>query len=212
MFPEAVATVYTSDKFAPITLSGIVKQDTEGKITTTELPVAFTFHTPFLTPDGANTTLAIAAGPDVSVNLILGLPFIKATGCVLDVNNNVARFDGLDCSPLEIIYRRARVEIPSEQLPQTNLASVHRDFIADLETMERSWASAYVSDSSSLTESSSSGSKRARADVQTSAPETALVPYNPLFPHGFLDYRPTPNQVESRDNAVEAAVTDDADE
>jgi len=162
-----------------------------------------------LTPDGANTTLAIAAGPDVSVNLILGLPFIKATGCVLDVNNNV---DGLDCSPLEIIYRRARVEIPSEQLPQTNLASVHRDFIADLETMEHSWASAYVSDSSSLTKSSASRSKRARADVQTSAPETALVPYNPLFPHGFLDYRPTPNQVESRDNAVEAAVTDDADE
>lgn len=40
MFPAAVAMVYTSDKFAPVTLSGVVKHDAEGAKTTTELPVA----------------------------------------------------------------------------------------------------------------------------------------------------------------------------
>ena len=73
----------------------MVRRD-NGEKTTAELPVAFEFHTPYLTADGANTTIAVAVCPDVSVNLIFGLPFIKATGCVLDINNDVADFQALD--------------------------------------------------------------------------------------------------------------------
>jgi len=34
--------------------------------------------------------MAFAKGPHVSVNALLGLPFIKATGLILDTNGNKA--------------------------------------------------------------------------------------------------------------------------
>ena len=55
-------------------LSSIVQQN--GKSVTTDLTVAFQFHMPYLTREGAPPTLLIASGPHVTVNAILGLPFI----------------------------------------------------------------------------------------------------------------------------------------
>ena len=45
--PGAVAGVFTDKSFSPIVLSGIVQSG--GSAVTTSLPVAFTFHTPYLT-------------------------------------------------------------------------------------------------------------------------------------------------------------------
>ena len=84
-----ISKVYSSSKYAPITLSGVVQHDHNGDKTTTKLPVAFVFHTLYLTEDRARTTLAVTCGANISVNLIIGLPFIKSTIMNIDVNDNV---------------------------------------------------------------------------------------------------------------------------
>ena len=67
---------------------------------------------PYLTKDGSKTSLLIAAGPDVAVNLILGLPFIKATGMLGDFVDNVCQAKHLLCEPFPIDFKRALKSIP----------------------------------------------------------------------------------------------------
>ncbi len=54
----------------------------------------------------------VAAGPDVAVNIVLGLPFIKATGMVADFVNNVCEAKNLLCEPFPIDFKRATKSIP----------------------------------------------------------------------------------------------------
>jgi hypothetical protein len=65
-----------------------------------------------LTKDGNATPLLIAAGPDITVNLILGLPFIKATGMIADFIDNVCQAKHLLCNPFPIDFHRAMKSIP----------------------------------------------------------------------------------------------------
>jgi hypothetical protein len=51
------------------------------------------------------TSLLVAAGPGVAVNLILGLPFIKATGMVTDFVDNVGEAKNLLCEPFPIDFK-----------------------------------------------------------------------------------------------------------
>jgi len=44
------------------------------------------------------------AGPDIAVNLILGLCFIKAMGMIADFINNVCQAKHLLCGPFPINY------------------------------------------------------------------------------------------------------------
>jgi hypothetical protein len=92
-------------------LSGIVTAS-NAKPITTELPVGFEIHLPYLTKDGSETSLLIAAGPDVAVNLILGLPFIKATGMISNFVDNVCQAEHLLCHPFPINFKRATKSIP----------------------------------------------------------------------------------------------------
>eukprot|EP00956_Cyclotella_meneghiniana_P025130 scaffold51757_cov42-Cyclotella_meneghiniana.AAC.3 len=87
-FPQTVSKVYTSENYAPISLSGVVQ--TDGVAVTTKLPVAFEFHMPYLTIDGSPTNLLVACGPQVSVNIILGVHFVSASGMTIDFVDNVA--------------------------------------------------------------------------------------------------------------------------
>ena len=82
-FPHILKKIYLPDDYAAIVLSGIV-QTPDSSPVTTELSVGFEIHLPYSTKDGNDTSLLVAAGPDVAVNLVLGLPFIKATGLVAD--------------------------------------------------------------------------------------------------------------------------------
>ena len=92
---------YTRIKnYAPVILSGIVQQ--RGDDVTTELPEAFVFHTPYVAKGGSPTTLTIACGAQVTVNLILGIPFIKATKMIINLDDNVAECKALDYSPFPI--------------------------------------------------------------------------------------------------------------
>ena len=76
-FPHILKKIYLPDDYAAIVLSGIVHTPDSLPVTS-ELLVGFEIHLPYTTKDGSSTSLLVAAGPDVAVNLILGLPFIKA--------------------------------------------------------------------------------------------------------------------------------------
>ncbi len=67
---------------------------------------------PYTTKDGNYTSLLVAAGPDVAVNLILGLPFIKATDMIADFVDNVCEAKNLLCNPFLIDFKRATKSIP----------------------------------------------------------------------------------------------------
>jgi hypothetical protein len=79
---------------------------------TTKLSVGFELHLPYVTKDGNETFLLVAAGPDVAVNLILGLPFIKETGMIADFIDNVCEAKHLICDPFPIDFCHATKSIP----------------------------------------------------------------------------------------------------
>ena len=110
-YPQILKAMYLPEDYAAIILSGIVTSSTAAPITT-ELPVGFEIHLPYVTKDGNDTSLLVAAGPDVAVNLILGLPFIKATGMIIDFIDNVCDAKHLICDPFPIDFRRATKAIP----------------------------------------------------------------------------------------------------
>jgi hypothetical protein len=87
-FPHCVAKMYTPDDYAPIVLSGVIQSNQE--LVTTKLEVGFLFHLPYRTREGDTSSLMVATGPNVSINTILGLLFMKATGMVLDLVDEIA--------------------------------------------------------------------------------------------------------------------------
>ncbi len=68
---------------------------------------------PYLTREGAPTTLLVACGPNVTVNTILGLPFIQATRKVLNAANQVAKLRALDTPPFPLDIRCAMCTVPA---------------------------------------------------------------------------------------------------
>ena len=68
---------------------------------------------PYLTREGHATSLLIATGPDVTVNTILGLPFIQQTRMVIDASDQVADMCTLDTPPFPIDFRRAMCTVPA---------------------------------------------------------------------------------------------------
>ena len=53
------------------------------------LMVGCQFHLPYLPRNGNPTSILIATGPHVTVNSIVGLPFIQATRAAIDLADNV---------------------------------------------------------------------------------------------------------------------------
>jgi hypothetical protein len=79
---------------------------------TTKLEVIFLFHLPYQTREGDTSSLMVATGPNISVNTILGLPFMKATGMVLDLVDEVADCRYLDCPPFPVDFYRTTYHVP----------------------------------------------------------------------------------------------------
>ena len=98
--------IYLPDDYTSIVLSGIVTSPDKASITM-ELSVGFEIFLSYLTKDGNETSFLVAAGPNVAVNLILGLPFIKATGIIADFVNNWCQAKHLLANPIPIDFRRA---------------------------------------------------------------------------------------------------------
>ena len=134
-YPNTVASVHSPTDYSPITLSGIVQQG--GSSVTTDLTVGFTFHLPYLTREGTPTSLVVATGPDVTVNVILGLPFITQTRMVIDTADQVAEMRAFDTPPFPIDFRRAMCAVPViDEAEAANNAALHADIVAEIEAIE----------------------------------------------------------------------------
>jgi hypothetical protein len=110
-FPHCVAKIFTPNDYAPIVLSGIIQSNAES--VTTKLEVGFLFHLPYKTTDGNSASLMVATSPIVSVNTIIGLPFMKATGMILDLVDEVVECKYLHCLPFPVEFRRTLNHVPS---------------------------------------------------------------------------------------------------
>ena len=138
-YPHTVASIYSPDGYSPITLSGIVQQG--GESVTTDLSVGFQFHLPYLTREGNLTSLIVATGCDVTVNIILGLPFITQTRMVIDTSDQVAECRAFDAPPFAIDFRRAMCAVPAvnEEVAAANAAH-YQDIVKEVENIERVFA------------------------------------------------------------------------
>jgi hypothetical protein len=108
-FPQFVKSfVYMADKYAPLTLSGIVSNK-EGSVTemkpTATLPAIIQYWLPFLTKEGHRTTLKIALGKSVLVNTIIRMPMIRPAKLSLDLVDNVVESGVLDTKLFPVAYR-----------------------------------------------------------------------------------------------------------
>ena len=142
-YPHCVAKLFIPKDYNPIILFGIVQHGSE--LATTELTVGFQFHLPYLTKEGNTTSILIATGPHVTVNMIVGLPFIQATRAVIDLADNVAELHALDAPPFPLEYRRAMVHVPivdeGNEHP-VQMVDAYSNLIAEINSLEWHFTSA----------------------------------------------------------------------
>ena len=134
-FPHTVAAIFSTADHNPIILSGIVQQG--GASVTTDLTVAFQFHMPYLTREGHPTTLLVACRPNVTVNTILGLPFIQGTRMVLDASDQVAELHALDTPPFALDFHHAMCTVPPiSGPPDKGIAACYASIINEVDRIE----------------------------------------------------------------------------
>ena len=97
---HCVSKIYTPDDYAPIVLSGIVSSDAAS--ITTDLEVGFFFHLPYWTREGDTALLMVATGPNVLVNTIIDLLFMKAMSMIMDLVDEAVECKYLDCPPFPV--------------------------------------------------------------------------------------------------------------
>ncbi len=151
-YPHYVAKIYVPKDYNPIVLSGIVQRG--GDSVTIELTIGFQFHLSYLTKEGNPTSILIATRPHVTINMIVGLPFIQAMCAVINLAKNVAELHALDAPPFPLEYRCATVHVPAiigegKEQP-VHMASAYCDLIAEINALERHFTSANVIQASEM--------------------------------------------------------------
>ena len=144
-YPHCVAKLYVPNDYKPIVLSGIVQRG--GESITTELTVGFQFLLPYLTKDGDTTSILIATGPHITVNTIVGLPFIQATRAVIDLSDNIVELRAFDAPPFPLEYHRATVHVPvTEEGSEhpVHMAGAYDALINEINALEQYFTSATV--------------------------------------------------------------------
>ncbi len=129
--------IFAPQDYAPIVLMGIVRTKTEA--VTTKLEVGFLFRLPYKTSDGDESSFMVATGPNVSVNTIIGLPFIKGVGMIIDTVDDVAECRYLECPPFPIDYWRKSNQVPVMDEPSVPVHHAHTYFqqtIREIENLE----------------------------------------------------------------------------
>ncbi len=137
-YPHCITKLYVPKDYNPIVLSGIVQRG--GESVTTKLTVGFQFHLPYLTKDGNPTSILIATGPHVTVNTIVGLPFIQATHAIIDLADNVVDLPTLDALPFPLEYHRTTVHVPvmgEGGKHPVYMAGAYEDLISEIESLEQ---------------------------------------------------------------------------
>jgi hypothetical protein len=118
-----------------------------------ELKVGFQFHLPYCTSGSDYLSLLVATGPNVSVNTIIGLLFIKATGMILDFVDDVAECKHLDCPPFPMDFWRMSNHGPVTEAPVHHLSPHETSVLKELLILEH-WYNAKVMAKSSSVQNS----------------------------------------------------------
>jgi hypothetical protein len=147
-YPRCLAKLLTPANYAPIVLSGIVQANDNA--VTMELEVGFQFHLPYCTSGSDSSSLLVATGPNVSVNTIIGLPFIKATGMILDFVNNVAECKHLDCPPFPMDFWHTSNHVPVAEAPAHHLSPHETSVLKELLNLEHWYNAKVMAKSSSV--------------------------------------------------------------
>ncbi len=133
-YPHCLYRLFTAKEYSPIILSGIV-QNGDASAVTTALDCMFQFHIPYkLRGDGGDCVFSIAAGRDVSVNVILGLPFIISMKMVCDFVDNLATCHAINAPSFPIDYRRTCNTVPK---PDAGASLVEHSVLRELDDYER---------------------------------------------------------------------------
>jgi hypothetical protein len=146
-FPHCVSKIFTPEEYAPIVLSGIVSSNAVS--ITTKLEVGFLFHLPYQTREGDSASLMIATGPNVSVNTIIKLPFMKATGMILDLVDKVVDCKYLDC-PLFPVETSNHVPVMDEGDTPILHTTSYLQLIQEVENLERYYNAKMMAGSSGV--------------------------------------------------------------
>jgi hypothetical protein len=134
-YPHTVASIHSPSDYSPITLSGIVQHD--GNSVTTKLSVAFRFHLPYLTRKGSPTSFLVATGRNVTINAILGLPFIQKTKMIIDAADQVADLCVLNAPPFPINFCHAMCAVPPvDKARAATNAAMHADIVCKVKNIE----------------------------------------------------------------------------
>jgi hypothetical protein len=201
-FPHCVARMYTPDDYAPIVLSRVVQSNQE--LVMTKLEVGFLFHLPYRTREGDTSSLLVATGSNVSVNTILGCPFMEATGMILDLVDRVVDCKYLDCPPFPVDFCQTSNHVPVLDEPSNtpaNHALSHLQIIKEVENIKQYYNAKVLTAGSTLTPKAPAahfGSKSfVRTEVDTDRSSTTLhstvdmstrwVP-PPGYPEDYDDY------------------------
>ena len=98
--------------FDPLTFAGVVTDD--GTVAaTTELPLAMTFNTPYKTLEGGQILFTVGMGKNVSVNCLVGVPFLKGAKATIDLEaERMTTPVFKDFLGWKLLYHRPSVTMP----------------------------------------------------------------------------------------------------
>jgi hypothetical protein len=184
-YPHCIVKLFVPKDYNPIMLSGIVQRG--GESVTTKLMVGFQFHLPYLTKESDPTSILIVTGPHVTVNMIVGLPFIQATRCIIDLLDNVMELLALDAPPFPLKFRHATVHVPvmegGDEQP-VYLTNAAADMILEINALERYFAEACVANATATIKDDGCSARSVRFESSPPVtPKSALT----IKKCGFVD-------------------------
>jgi hypothetical protein len=109
--------------------------------------VGFQFHLPYLTCEGQATSILIATGPHIAVNVIVGLSFIQVTKMIIDASDHVVDMRALDTPPFPLEYHHAAVHLPileEDSAASARMSNAHANLIKEIKELELFLANAAV--------------------------------------------------------------------
>jgi hypothetical protein len=66
-----------------------------------------------MTTAGSPTSLKIACGKQVGINVLIGMSFMTAAKLIVDLNDNVVESKLLDCEPFPVIFKSPQKSLPN---------------------------------------------------------------------------------------------------
>ena len=121
-YPHLVKSLtWAQEKYTPLTLSGVISDDTGDKPQTeklvTTLPAIIEYYMPHASKQGHPTSFKVAIGDNVAVNTLIGMSMIRPAKFSLDLEDNLIDSGILDTEPFPVHFKQTTRSLP-------NLASI----------------------------------------------------------------------------------------